>query len=145
MNEISINAQRSSGNTPLSAAVECNHTAVIELLLATGKVDINTMDDLYLSNTWWNAIENGHRDVVNLLLTADQLNMTDALDCSSLSTDVKNGHPGIVKLLLATDRFGMNMRSRYVMKVLLWAAQHSHLDVVKLFCAAPQVNIDEKD
>jgi ankyrin repeat protein len=98
--------------TPLSWAAENGHTLVVELLLATGKSDVDSKD-----NTWgqtplsW-AAESGHTLVVEQLLATGKadVNSKDYLakadielrninGWSPLLRAAANGHAAIVKLL----------------------------------------------
>ena len=55
-----------NGRTPLSWAAESGHEAVVKLLLATEKVDVDSKD-YYRSDTAVVAAESGHEAVVKLL------------------------------------------------------------------------------
>ncbi|KAF2185905.1 ankyrin [Zopfia rhizophila CBS 207.26] len=82
-------------------AVENGHEAVVKLLLATGKVDVNSKDD----HGWTplrRAAGNGHEAVVKLLLATGKVDVDskDDLGQTPLRNAAENGHEAVVKLLL---------------------------------------------
>jgi Ankyrin repeats (3 copies) len=88
------------GQTPLSWAAENGHGAVVELLLATGKVDVDSKDDSDRTPLSW-AAGNGHKAVIELLLATGKVDV-DSKDDSGrtpLSWAAENGHEAVVELL----------------------------------------------
>ncbi|PVH90597.1 ankyrin, partial [Periconia macrospinosa] len=76
------------------------HVKVAQLLLDTGKVDIDSNDlDGRMPLSW--AAENGHVEVVHLLLDTDEVDInSDDLDGRTpLLWVVKNRHFEVVRLL----------------------------------------------
>ncbi|KAF1811099.1 hypothetical protein P152DRAFT_399801, partial [Eremomyces bilateralis CBS 781.70] len=64
--QVDVNSNDSYGRTPLLAAAESGHEAVVKLLLETGQVNVDSKDRSgwmpLLRVTW-----NGHKAVVKLL------------------------------------------------------------------------------
>jgi len=69
-----VDLKDSYGRTPLSRAAENGHAAVVELLLATGKVDIDSKD-ISGQTPLSSAAENGHAAVVELLLSTGKVDV----------------------------------------------------------------------
>jgi ankyrin repeat protein len=59
------------GRTPLSWAAEEGHAAVVKLLLATGKVDVDSKDNYDGLTPLSRAARNGHEAVAKLLRSSN--------------------------------------------------------------------------
>jgi ankyrin repeat protein len=73
---------------------------VVQLLLETGKVDVDFKDSYARTPLSW-AAGKGHEAVVKLLLETGKVDV-DLKDCftqTPLSWAAKNGHEAVVKLL----------------------------------------------
>lgn len=96
-----IDSKTKHGRAPLSLAASGGFETVVELLLATGKVDINSKH-IDGGTPLLSAVEGGHESVVKLLLTADNID----IDCrdnngqTPLLAAASLGHDTVVKLLL---------------------------------------------
>ncbi|KAK1771351.1 hypothetical protein QBC33DRAFT_444098 [Phialemonium atrogriseum] len=106
------------------------------LLLATGKVEVNTRDhrgQTLLSQ----AAENGHEAVVKLLLATGKVdvNAKDNLGQTLLSQAAENGHKAVAELLLATGKVDVNAKDDPGWTPLSWAARNGH----------KAVDVDAKD
>ena len=99
--------------TVLSWAAERGDIALVKVLLATKKVDVNfRAPKSGLTALSW-AAENGHEAVVKLLLDTGKANM-DAKDSAygrtPLSWAAENGHETVVKLLLDTGKVDLDSK-----------------------------------
>ncbi|KAH6867775.1 hypothetical protein B0T10DRAFT_596896 [Thelonectria olida] len=100
------------GRTPLSWAAEQGHEAVVELLLATRKVNVNSKHwDFNQTPLLW-AAANGHENVVQLLLQAGaQPDLRDSDDQTPLTRAIEGGFLAAVRVLLER---GAEVNYRYV-------------------------------
>ncbi|KAK7398580.1 hypothetical protein QQX98_012036, partial [Neonectria punicea] len=91
------------------------HEAVVELLLATEGVDVNSKDEVYGQTPLSWAAENGHEAIVKLLLANEGVDVDskDNYGWTPLSRAAGNGHEAIVKLLLATEGIDVNSKDNY--------------------------------
>ena len=124
------------------------HEAVVKLLLATGKVEVDSKDTKYGRTPLSWAAENGHEAVVKLLLATGKAEV-DSKDTeygqTPLSWAAENGHEAVVKLLLATGKAEVDSKDTYGQTPLSWAARNGHEAMVKLLLATGKVEVDSKD
>lgn len=93
----------SFGRTPLSYAAENGHGAPVKLLLATGKVNINSSDKFDRTALSY-AAERGHEGLVQLLLERGaNTNTKDSKGRTLLAWADENRHKGTARLLLDAD------------------------------------------
>ncbi|RYO94460.1 hypothetical protein DL762_000556 [Monosporascus cannonballus] len=100
---IDINVKDEYGRTPLSWAARYGHEAVVQQLLATGKVDIDAKDKYSQTPLSWPA-DYGHEIIIQQLLATGKVDI-DAKDKNGqtpLSWAAKNGHEAIVRLFATT-------------------------------------------
>lgn len=99
--------------TPLWLATANGHEAVVKLLLAAPRINVNAIDR-FGQTPLGRAAENGHEAVVRLLLAAPRIdvNATDRWDPTPLGRAAANGHEGVVKLLLTAPDIDVNGRNR---------------------------------
>lgn len=95
-----INFKDSDDQTPLSWAAGNGHEAIVKPLLATGRVDVNSMDGRGQTPLSW-AAENGHEGIVEQLLNLSKINVNlNTYGRTPLSRAIANRHDSIVKLLM---------------------------------------------
>ncbi|KAI9772157.1 MAG: hypothetical protein M1839_002528, partial [Geoglossum umbratile] len=140
--------QDSYEQTPLLWAARNGHEAVVELLLAMRKVDVDSKNKYGQTPLSW-AAESGHEAVAELLLATGKVDV-DSKDSNGgrtpLSWAARNGHEAMVKLLLATGRVDVDSKdSNGGQTPLSWAAESGHEAVVKLLLATGKVDVDSKD
>lgn len=104
-----INGRDLTGMNPLLWAAKKGHDAVVQLLLAKYKVDINCEDRRGRTPLSW-AVENGHVAVVKLLLTKHgiEVNCQDENLQTPLLLAVKSGQAELVELLLTEGKAHVN-------------------------------------
>ncbi|KAL9048114.1 MAG: hypothetical protein Q9162_007855 [Coniocarpon cinnabarinum] len=105
-----VNAKDSRGRTALQQAARGGHEAVVQLLLATGQVNIDSKNDVG-ETALQQAAEGGHEAVVQLLLATGQVdvNSKDKYGWTALQWAAQGGHKAVVKLLLATGRVDVDL------------------------------------
>jgi ankyrin repeat protein len=74
------------------------------------------------------ASQNGHSEVVKILLTDDRVDPS-ANDNFSIRWASQNGHLEVVKILLTDERVDPSARNNEAIK---WASEYGHLEVVKI-------------
>jgi ankyrin repeat protein len=146
--ENEVDSKDEYGRTPLLWAARNGHGAVVEQLLATGKVDIDSKDDAFGRTPLSWAAMNGFDAVVKQLLATGKVEI-DSKDVNSqtpLSWATENGHGAVVEQLLATGKVDIDLKDdAFGRTPLLWAARNGHDAVVKQLLATGKVNIDLKD
>ena len=123
-----VNQADDNGDTPLTAAIDSEHLEIInvlkavqptifvkELIRACGQgnvrrvtliieqeaIDINAKYGLYEDTALIKSSENGHIEVVKILLAADaEVNQADKNGVTALSFAIANGHVNVVEALL---------------------------------------------
>eukprot|EP00012_Vannella_robusta_P011051 CAMPEP_0206193622 /NCGR_PEP_ID=MMETSP0166-20121206/6679_1 /ASSEMBLY_ACC=CAM_ASM_000260 /TAXON_ID=95228 /ORGANISM="Vannella robusta, Strain DIVA3 518/3/11/1/6" /LENGTH=175 /DNA_ID=CAMNT_0053610375 /DNA_START=226 /DNA_END=753 /DNA_ORIENTATION=- len=105
-----INA-KDNGRTGFYSACENGHAEIVNLLLATDDVDINTKDEDGVTG-FHHACWNGHTEIINLLLSGDDvdINAKDEDGRTGFHLACENGHAEIVNLLLSRDDVDINTK-----------------------------------
>ncbi|KAI9781623.1 MAG: hypothetical protein M1839_005840 [Geoglossum umbratile] len=144
--EYNPDLQDSDGRTPLSWAAWNGHGAVVKLLLATEKVDLDSKDS-DRRTPLLQAAQKGHEAVVKLLLPMEKVDLDskDSGGRTPLSWAAWNGHEAVVKLLLATEKVDLDSKDSDGRTPLLQAAQKGYEAVVKLLLPMEKVDPDSKD
>ncbi|KAL4891361.1 hypothetical protein BDV59DRAFT_194328 [Aspergillus ambiguus] len=121
-------------------------TPIVELLLDTGRVDVESKDSMYGRTPLSFAAEHGHERIVKLLLDTGRVDI-ESKDSdrgqTPLSFAAEYGHERIVKLLLDTGRVDVESKdSKYGRTPLSFAAARGHEGVVKLLRRGSPDNSD---
>jgi ankyrin repeat protein len=133
--------------TVLSWAAERSDIALVKVLLATKKVDVNSKASKSGRTALSWAAKNGHEAIANLLLDTGKVEV-DSRSRSGrtpLSWAAENGHDAVVKLLLDTGKVSMDCEDSDGRTPLSWAAGKGHEAVVKLLLDTGKVNMDSED
>ncbi|OQD68167.1 hypothetical protein PENPOL_c003G02254 [Penicillium polonicum] len=122
-------------------------TAIVEILLDTGDMDVESKDSVYgYTPLSWAAIS-GYEGVVKLLLD------TGKVDVESKSKNggtplfwaIGNGQEGVVKLLLDTGRVDVESKDSDGRTPLSWATEYGYKGIVKLLLDTGRVDVESKD
>jgi ankyrin repeat protein/nucleoside phosphorylase len=126
-------------------ATRCKKFAVVKVLLASEKIDVNaTVTELDQTPLSW-AAQNNRADIAKLLLAHDDINVNikDRYGTTPLSAAASNGHLEVVKLLLPYTYF--NNKDQHGITPLLAAARYGHSEVVKLLLPYSDLSINIQD
>jgi ankyrin repeat protein len=93
------------------------------------------------------AVENGHEEVVKVLLrnTPSASAMEDFGGRTALDMALRADNEAIVKLLLETGKINVDLKDSDGQTPLLWAVIKGHEAIVKLLLETNEVNINSKD
>ena len=132
--------------TPLLLAASSGHATVVELLLATGKADVNSKDPTG-STPLSCAATMGHELVIKLLLRMDEI-VVDSKNIAGwtpLSKAAFCGHAVVVELLLATNQVNVESRNNHGATPLWLAAWMGRMAVVALLVERGNAKITVMD
>lgn len=126
----------------MGKAASCGHQAVVELLLETGKINIDSKDEDGRTPLW-KAASKGHEPVVKLLLESGKVDVDsgDKYGHTPLWCAASEGHEAIVKLLLEPGRVNENSYTSLRNTPLWAAASRGHESVVKLLLESGKFNV----
>ncbi|KAJ6258876.1 hypothetical protein Dda_5771 [Drechslerella dactyloides] len=131
--------------TPLLWAAQEGHEAVVEMLVATGKVCIDSKDDSG-STPLLRAVQYGREAVVRLLIATGKvdINSEDQSGNTPFLTAIRFGHEAAVRLMMATGKVDVDSRDDSGHTPLSWAARYGHEAVVRLLLEA-KADVDRVD
>ncbi|KAL2789328.1 ankyrin repeat-containing domain protein [Aspergillus keveii] len=143
---------QSCHRTPLGWAALGGHVDVAEVLLSTGRVDIDSRDGVGQTPLSL-AAQNGHTRVVQMLLEAGKKGLGSVsvdpesdLGRTPLSLAAQGGWHAVVKLLIQTGQADVNaVDSEWRRTPLSWAAGNGHVEVVQLLLATGRADLDSRD
>ncbi|KAF7551874.1 hypothetical protein G7Z17_g4692 [Cylindrodendrum hubeiense] len=120
--------------TPLSWAAGKGHAAVAELLLKTGKVDVDSKDSKFNPAQVIYALVNGYQAGTSLF-EPGETELKDGYG-TPMSRACEEGHAAVVKVLL-------KYRSDQIKTPISLAAMSGHTEVVKILLETGKVGVDE--
>jgi ankyrin repeat protein len=137
------------GQSTLWRAARAGHETIVQLLLETGQVDVESKDTAYGRTPLSWAANRGHEAVVRLLLKTGQVNVEseDAFySRTPLSWAAEGGHEAVVRLLLKTGQVNVESEDPiYGRTPLSWAANRGHEAVARLLLETGEVDVESKD
>ncbi|KAK1999116.1 hypothetical protein LX36DRAFT_633060 [Colletotrichum falcatum] len=120
-------------SSELSLVHIAGNEGVVKILLATEKVDVDSID-----NNGWTplscAAENGHEGVVKMLLATGKVdvNYRDDYGQTPLFSAAGNGHVEVVELLCNQHTIDVNLKDNIGFTPLEWAIQKGHTEVASI-------------
>jgi ankyrin repeat protein len=137
------NMKNDEGETPLFLAVVGGHRDMVELLLATGEVDVNVKDRNEVP-ALIEAVKRGHKEIVDLLLGTGEVdvNVQEDYGHTALMLAVHGEHREIVQLLLGTGEVDVNVQNIHGQTALLFAVEKGHKEIAELLLGTGKVDID---
>ncbi|KAL8365252.1 hypothetical protein RB595_004180 [Gaeumannomyces hyphopodioides] len=142
-----VKAKDKSDLASLSRAISNGREAVIQLLLDTGKADIESEDKKYGQTPLLSVISNGGEAAVKLMLDTGKIDLEskdERYGQTPLSRAAENGHEAIVKLLLDISKIDFESKDRSWPAPLLKAAENGHEAVVKLLLGTGRIDFESK-
>jgi ankyrin repeat protein len=119
-------------HSPIPYQSEMTREAVVQVLLATGDVDVDSKDN-YGQTPLSFAAQNGHEAIVSLLLEkgADPA-IRDSSGLTPLIHAARGGHRRVVDLLLEANNVSQDLTAACQQMRLLWAAENCSVADVEL-------------
>jgi ankyrin repeat protein len=127
-------------------AAENGNETIIELLINSGKVDVDSKDNDGPTPLWI-AVWYGYEAVVKLLLKTGKVDVDpkDKYGLTPLWIAASNGHEEVVKLLLDTGKVDVNLKDKDGQTPLWLAAWYGYEAIVKLLLDTGKVDVNLKD
>lgn len=140
-----INAKDKFLRSPLTWAVMRGREAVVQSLLATGKVEVDAKDNFNRTPLFW-AAETGHQGLVKLLVASGaEVNSRKDGGETPLSTAAENGHKAVVEILLATGKAEAGSKDCHNKAPLTLASAKGYSSIVQILLATGEVEPDLKN
>lgn len=144
----SLHRGDADGRTPLMLAARGGHVGVAEVLLSTGMVDVNAVDNEGRTSLSHAAAE-GREAFVKMLLKKDGCDLRpDNRGCTPLIWAASRARKEVVRLLLEVSEDTADMEDDAGRTALSWVAQlggKDLMDVVKLLLGTGNVDPDRRD
>lgn len=130
----------------LSWVAQQTDTRIVELLLDTGRVDVNKKDPEGNTPLSW-AVKRGHEGIVRLLLDTGKvdINVKDNANATPLLWATIKGFEGIARLLFDTGKVDIDMKDDSGRIPLSWAARRGDEGIMRLLLNTGGFNSDMKD
>ncbi|KAJ5080905.1 hypothetical protein N7456_013615 [Penicillium angulare] len=132
--------------SPLSWAAINGHANIVETMLRTGRVNINSKDNDGRTLLSW-AAGRGHSRIVEMLSATDNADVDtkDAWGRSPLSWASAHGHADVAQKLLSTGKVDVNPSDMDGRAPLSWASAHGHRDVAQKLLNTGKVDLNSRD
>ena len=144
--DANLDMRDKEGNSPLIYATISGHKNIVELLLATGKVEVDSENPIGRTALSY-AAAFGFKEIVAIFLATEKVRADSESNSgrTALSYAAEDGYHETVQLLLATGKARANSRDISGRTALSYAAENGHAEVVKLLLAAPQIEVGRED
>ncbi|KAK2612508.1 hypothetical protein QQS21_001446 [Conoideocrella luteorostrata] len=116
------------GRTPLWSASGSGYYAIVEMLLHTGRVDVNHTDNMFSSTPLSEAVHYKKADVAKLFISTNGVNidMKGCDGCTPLSLAARNGMDDVVALLAKSESVELDSQDNRGLTPLDWAKRNHH-------------------
>ena len=141
-----VNAKKDQGQTPLAIACRMGQASIVTMLLWKFGADANITFDA--DNKWTplhHAIWNVHKEVVQLLLSAEaiEVNKANKHGMTPLHLACGCGDIDMLKIVVQAPGVDVNLRNWYGETPLLTACACGNVEVVKVLLSAPGIDVDK--
>ncbi|KAI9040290.1 uncharacterized protein KD926_008380 [Aspergillus affinis] len=136
-----------NGRSILSLAAAHGHLKMVEVLLRCRQFNLDCKYTHIAESPLWESINNGHLEIVPLLLSEEQLelNFPNQMGFSPLLWASSEGREGIVSLILKHEGVDVNFTDQNGQTSLHHAAKNGHDQVPKLLLAFDGLSINSSD
>ena len=143
---VDLNFCNALGMSPLIVACHNGRAPVVQYLLDNPVVDVNLVAGHHLFTALHHAAQEGHPEVVRLLLACPRFGRENSKDidgCTALWTACMRGHTEVVRVLGAHARVLVNEGNANQASPLYIACQGGALEIVRLLLADPRVDANK--
>ena len=144
-----IDMPNSASERPLFKAAERGYVEIVELLLYSADVDLNSRNTEHGQTPLWRAAEHGHAQVVERLLNTQNVDATlrdSQYGRAPLHVAAANGHAKVVELLLTDGRLSTEATDDHDhWTPLISAADNGHGKVAKVLLDLGQANPNSQE
>lgn len=139
---VNVGVQDHSKRTPLITAVSREHGEVVEVLLRSGKADVDAKDEHGRTALVFAATV-GYRDMAELLLTIGKanVNMRTQDNETALIHAARRGDMDMVELLLTTGKADVNIQGYGGETALICAARRGDSNIVELLLTIVKADV----
>lgn len=133
-------------DTSLCLAAKYGFYEIVQLLIATQRIDINAASNKGVT-ALMRAAKHGHVSVIQLLLTVPdlQINARDGNGDTALIIAARANHIDVVQLLITANGVEINSPDQMNNTILMWAAVCGHTAIVENMIGMPGMDIDAKN
>ncbi|KAF4454980.1 hypothetical protein FALBO_15726, partial [Fusarium albosuccineum] len=145
--DLDVDQVDSEGRSPLSLAAMEPNPAVLNMLLKTGRFNLNCRDKNGRTPLSWAAAVGGYPNTITSLLKRPEIEACSPDNCgrTPLIWAILNGNEGTMKLLLERSDSGINVPDVSGRTPLSWAAQKGGVTTVETLLAARDIDKNKPD
>jgi ankyrin repeat protein len=135
-----------AGEAPLISAIKYGNPMIVEVLLKSGKFDLNEKDHLGRTPLM-SAVLLSQAATVEVLLSAHNMEV-DAEDNdkhTALSWAAQYGEKMIVQQLLHTNKANVSHKDRDGLTPLSWAEKYGHIEILRMLLESKSADRNDKD
>ncbi|KAF0704611.1 hypothetical protein As57867_007285, partial [Aphanomyces stellatus] len=120
--------------TALAYACKLGRNDAVAFLLTRDNIQVNDRSCWYGKSALLYASENGHAEVVRILLDYGgiDINLVSKSGKSALMYASENGHGKVVRMLLDHDGVDINLVNKFGKSALMYASENGHAEAVRM-------------